>query len=64
MCGTVLLVVVTLPIIAIAAFLIRGVLLVAAIAGIAGCVALYCLSPRFRHWAGHRTAQIRPHRPV
>ena len=64
LCGTMLLVVVSLPLIAIAAFLIRGVLLVAALAAIAGCIALFCVSPRFRHWAGHRSAHIRPHRTV
>lgn len=51
-CLGVLLVALLLPLLALAVVVLRGVLLVAAIAGLAISAILYCSSARFRHWAG------------
>jgi len=61
-CGAVLLVAAGLPLIALALFLLRGVLLVAALLGIVSVAALYCAYPRFRHWAIAHTRRARPMR--
>jgi hypothetical protein len=61
-CGAFLLVAASLPFIALALFLLRGVLLVAALFGIVGVGALYCAHSRFRHWADAHTRRTRPMR--
>jgi predicted membrane channel-forming protein YqfA (hemolysin III family) len=50
-CGVFVLVAVVLPCVALAGFLLRGVLLVAAIVAIVGAAVLLCVSSRFRDWA-------------
>lgn len=49
-CGVFVLVAVVLPCMALAAFLLRGVLLIAAIVAIVGAAILHCSSRRFRCW--------------
>ncbi len=49
-CGVFVLVAVVLPCMALAVFLLRGVLLVAAIVAIVGAAILHCSSRRFRCW--------------
>jgi hypothetical protein len=41
---------------------LRGVLLVVALLGIVGGLALYCFNPRFRHWTDVHTKRTRPMR--
>jgi hypothetical protein len=50
-CGVFVLVAVVLPCMALAMFVLRGVLLVAAIVAIVGAAVLHCTSRRFRCWA-------------
>ena len=53
--GVTILVVLALPLLAVGAWVLRVLLLVAAItAAVSGCL-LYCVHPRFRHWASHLT---------
>lgn len=49
-CGVLLLVVVSLPLLAVAAILLRGVLLVAAVAVLLTAPLVYCVLPGFRCW--------------
>lgn len=49
-CGVFVLVAVVLPCMALAFFLLRGVLLVAAITAVVGAGILHCTSRRFRCW--------------
>ena len=50
-CGVLLLVVVALPFVAIAAFVLRVAVVGGLILGLAGVMALYCLYPPVRRWA-------------
>lgn len=50
-CGGLLIVAVSLPLLALALFVLRGVLMVAAVAAVVTTLVLYCAYPRFRHWA-------------
>jgi hypothetical protein len=49
-CGAVLLVVVGLPVLALATVLLRPVLMVAVVIALVGGVALYCAHPNARCW--------------
>jgi len=53
--GVLILVVATLPLLAVGAWFLRGLLLIAAVAALVSGCALYCVYPRFRHWAHHVT---------
>jgi hypothetical protein len=48
--GVVALVLLSLPILAVTAFLLRAVLIVVAICAVVSCAILYWTYPRFRHW--------------
>jgi len=51
--GIFILLVAALPLLAVGAWVLRAVLLVAGIIAVAsGCIT-YCVYPRFRHWADH-----------
>ena len=51
--GVLILVVATLPLLAVGAWVARGLLVITvASALVCGCV-LFCVYPRFRHWAIH-----------
>jgi len=50
-CGVLLLVVVALPFVAIAAFVLRVAVVGGLILGLAGVIALYCVYPPVRRWA-------------
>lgn len=54
-CGVLLLVVVTLPILAIAAFVLRFAVIGVLLVGAAGALVTYCIYPRVRHWANGLT---------
>jgi hypothetical protein len=61
-CLGVLLVVLLLPLLALAVVVLRGVLFVAAIAALIAAALLYGIYPRFRHWAdqlGHAPPRLR-----
>jgi hypothetical protein len=61
-CLGVLLVALLLPVLAFVVVVLRGVLFVAAIVGLAAAVLLYCAYPRFRHRVdqlGHPTPRLR-----
>ena len=49
--GTIALVLISLPVIAVAMFLLRAVLIAVAICAVMSCIGLYCFSHRFRRWA-------------
>ena len=49
--GAVALVFLSLPIIAVTAFLLRAVLIAIVICAVVSCICLYCVSHRFRRWA-------------
>lgn len=53
-CGTLCLVAVTLPVLAVAAFILRGLLLAAALTALVAGAFVYWLNPRFRAWVDHR----------
>lgn len=61
-CGVFVLVVASVPLIALTIIVLRGVLLAAVMAGIVGVIALYCIVPRFRHWTDHAVRPTRLHR--
>lgn len=56
-CGVFVLVAVVLPCVALGAFLLRGVLLVAAILAIVAAGVLHCASHRFRCWVTGDTGE-------
>ena len=61
-CLGVLLVALLLPLLALAVVVLRGVLLVAAVVGLAVSAIVYCSSARFRRWVGrlgHPTPRLR-----
>ena len=61
-CLAILLIAVLLPVLAFAMIVLRGALLLGAIAGLAVSVVLYCAYPRFRHWVdqiGHPVPRLR-----
>ncbi len=64
-CGAICLVAVSLPLIAVTAFLLRGLLLAAALLGIVSVIGCYFLFPRFRGWVdhcvGHPKGALMPH---
>ena len=53
-CGTLCLVAIALPLIAVAEFIVRGLLLALAGTGILIGLFFYWLNPRFRMWVDHR----------
>ena len=59
-CGMCLLVAVSLPLAVIAAFLLRGALLIVALVVLIAAGVAYVANPRLRHWTLH---DPRPHRP-
>lgn len=50
-CGVLLLVVVTLPLLAVVAFVLRAAVIGVVVLGLAGVIAMYCVYPRVRRWA-------------
>lgn len=61
-CFGVLLIALLLPLLAFALFVLRGVLVIAAIVALGTSVVLYCIFPRFRHRVdqiGHPVPRLR-----
>ena len=61
-CLGVLIIALLLPLLAVAVFLLRGLLLVGGIIALGAAGLLYCTYPRFRHWAdriGHPVPRLR-----
>jgi hypothetical protein len=50
-CGVLLLVVVSLPLLAVVAFVLRAAVIGVVLLGLAGVIVMYCVYPPIRRWA-------------